>query len=113
MSVYSETLELIRRERLFQGAGTVVVGLSGGPDSVCLLDVLWLMTERGELDLALHAAHLNHCLRGAESDADEAFVRELTERLDLPLSVGRRDVAASREEAGGSLEETARRERYA
>ncbi len=112
MSVYSQALELVRTERLFEGVGTIVIGLSGGPDSVCLLDVIALMVERGELEAALHPAHLNHGLRGAESDGDEAFVRRLAARRGLPLTVSHRDVEAVRAETGESLEEAARRERY-
>ena len=113
MSLYSDVLKLIRRHKLLAGAETVVVGLSGGPDSVCLLDVLALMRERGDIDAAVHAAHLNHCLRGEESDEDERFVRELAGTMGVPITVDRRDVGAVQAEEGGSMEAVARRERYA
>ncbi len=113
MSLYSDVLKLIQRHRLLSGARAVVVGLSGGPDSVCLLDLLALMLERGELDAALHAAHLNHGLRGEESNADERFARELAESMAVPITVDARDVGAVRAAEGGSIEEVARRERYA
>ncbi len=112
MSLYSEVMGLIGRRGLLEGVRTVVVGLSGGADSVCLLDLLALMAERGDIKAAVHAAHLNHGLRGAESDADERFARELAEKSGLPITVERRDVNAARADAGGSLEEAARRERY-
>ena len=109
MSLYSDALKTIRRHKLLEDVRTVVVGLSGGPDSVCLLDLLALMAERGELSVRIHAAHLNHGLRGAESDEDERFARELAERMGLPITVERRDVGTA---GGGSIEEAARRERY-
>jgi tRNA(Ile)-lysidine synthase len=112
MSLYSETLQLIDRHRLLSGATRVVVGISGGPDSVCLLDLLSLMRQRGDLEAELHAAHLNHGLRGADADADEAFVRELAESKRIPLTIEKRNVAASHARRGGSLEEVARDERY-
>lgn len=112
MSLYSETLHWIRRRRLLNGVGHLVVGLSGGPDSVCLLDLLALMVERGDLDLTLHAAHLNHGLRGADADADALLARQLAEAHGLPITVRTRDVGKIQATQGGSLEEVARRERY-
>jgi tRNA(Ile)-lysidine synthase len=112
MSLYSDMLKVIRRYRLLDGARTLVVGLSGGPDSVCLLDALALMVERGDVDIALHAAHLNHSLRGADSDADEQLAREMADARNVPITVERRDIGAAQAESGGSLEEVARSERY-
>lgn len=83
----------------------VLVALSGGADSVVLLLSL------RELGYPVRAFHLNHCLRGAESDRDEAFCRRLCDRLGVELTVERVDIAAA---AGDSaVEETARRIRYA
>lgn len=85
----------------------VLVALSGGADSVALLHALWA------LDYPVRAFHLNHCLRGAESDRDEAFCRALCARLGVELTVERVDVAAAAREQGNGVEETARRMRYA
>ena len=83
----------------------VLAALSGGADSVALLLSL------RELGYPVRAFHLNHCLRGAESDRDEAFCRDLCAELGVALTVERVDVAA---QAGSSgVEETARRIRYA
>lgn len=83
----------------------VLVALSGGADSTVLLLSL------RELGYPVRAFHLNHCLRGAESDRDEAFCRRLCEKLGVELTVERVDIAAA---AGDSaVEETARRIRYA
>ncbi len=88
----------------------VVCALSGGMDSVVLLHLL--KAAAPELQLQLSAAHFNHCLRGAESDEDEAFVRQLCSRLEIPLVTGRGDAAAFAAENGLSTEEAARTLRY-
>jgi tRNA(Ile)-lysidine synthase len=89
----------------------LAVGVSGGADSVALLRALH--ARRSELGLVLHAAHLHHGLRGAEADADLEFVRALAGELELPFHEARVDVAAEAEKARESIEEAARRLRYA
>lgn len=86
---------------------SVLVALSGGADSVALLRVLC------ELGYPVRAFHLNHCLRGAESERDETFCRALCARLEIALTVERIDIAAAAREQGSGVEETARRIRYA
>jgi tRNA(Ile)-lysidine synthase len=94
----------------------LAVGLSGGADSVALLRAL--AARRGELGLALHAAHLHHGLRGEEADADLDFCRELAARLDVPFHEARVDTAAEAQADPKSgkpretIEEAARRLRY-
>src|SRR5438128_702763 len=100
--------------RLDIGPGGMVVAVSGGPDSVALLRAL-VELRREE---ALTIAHLNHQLRGLESDADEEFVRQLHARLQAEgagkplLSCRRIDVAGQARAEGGNLEAVARRVRY-
>jgi tRNA(Ile)-lysidine synthase len=67
---------------------------------------------RSQLDLKLHVAHLNHGLRGAESDADAQYVSDLASRLGLSATIGQRDVAGYRLRHGLSMEEAAREVRY-
>jgi tRNA(Ile)-lysidine synthase len=94
----------------------LVVAVSGGPDSVALLRAL--IAVRGNQPIPLVASHLNHQLRGADSDSDEAFVVELHARLlvegvgHLHLAQHRLDVARLAAERGGNLEALARQERY-
>jgi tRNA(Ile)-lysidine synthase len=88
----------------------VVVGLSGGADSVALLHVLAALG--GHRGFAVVAAHLDHGLR-PDSAADAAFCRDLCETLRIPFRTLRADVAARRRAEGGGLEEAARRERHA
>jgi tRNA(Ile)-lysidine synthase len=93
--------KVVEAVRGLRGPG--VVAVSGGADSVALLRAL--AEARVE---PLTVAHFNHRLRGAESDADAGFVRELAAGLGLPFREGSADVAAE----GGNLEATARRLRY-
>jgi tRNA(Ile)-lysidine synthase len=89
---------------------TLVVGVSGGPDSTALLDALCLLSRpRG---FRLVAAHLDHRLR-PDSAADAAFCRELCARDGVPLREGSADVRARAARERGGLEQAARRERYA
>lgn len=98
--------------RLWERGMRVAVALSGGSDSVALLHLLRALAAAGDLQLA-GVIHVNHQLRGDQSEADERFCRELAERLGLPAYVERIDVVAARLAAGGSLEAVARQLRYA
>ena len=93
--------------RMLKAGELVLAALSGGADSVALLRALLA------LGYPVHAFHLNHCLRGAESDRDEAFCRALCERLGVPLTVERIDVGAQAAQTGEGVEAAARRIRYA
>ena len=87
----------------------VLVGLSGGADSVALTELLVELKPRFGITLVL--AHLNHGLR-AEAEADEAFCRSLSERLAAPFASGRVDVAESARRSKRSIEDEARSTRY-
>ncbi|SLM28262.1 tRNA(Ile)-lysidine synthase [Desulfamplus magnetovallimortis] len=89
----------------------ILVALSGGPDSVALL--LLLLELQNLYELTLGIAHINHKLRGEESDRDEAFVRELARRYNIPCHVSITDVPAMAKAEKRSFEETARNVRYA
>ncbi len=88
----------------------LLVGVSGGPDSLCLLHVLAALRE--QLDFTLHAAHLNHQLRGADSDADAAFVNETARTWDVPVIVESIDVQAYAQRHRLNLHQAAREMRY-
>lgn len=100
----------IREQRLLRRGETVVVAVSGGPDSMALLDLLTRL--RDEWQVRLHVAHLNHQLRGAAADADEAFVRAECQRARLPCTVRQTHVAEVAHERGLSEETAARQARY-
>jgi tRNA(Ile)-lysidine synthase len=112
---YQEPLEprvlrFIREHRLISGEPCLLVAVSGGPDSVCLLYVLTKLSE--ELGIRLHVAHLNHQLRGVESEADAGYVSDLSHRLGIPVTVEKREVKAYQAQQRCSLEEAAREVRY-
>lgn len=88
----------------------VVVGVSGGPDSLCLLHVL--LSLREEYRLRLHVAHLHHGARGAEADADADFVAAIAAEWNLPVTIERQNVPALAHAHKLAFEETARRVRY-
>lgn len=103
--------EFCQKNSLLANHDHIVIGVSGGPDSLCLLDVL--DTLRPTLGLTLTIAHLNHQLRGADSEADEAFVRRLADQRQLPIFVETAPVATQAAQHKQSLEEAARQIRYA
>ncbi len=103
--------ETLQHHRLITPGSPVVIGVSGGPDSVALLH-LFLRLSR-EWQLELHVAHLHHGIRGAEADADAAFVADLAARWNLPCHIGHCDVPALARQEHLALEEAARRQRYA
>jgi len=103
-------LRFIQEHRLVTGRQNLVVAVSGGPDSVCLLHLLVELREK--LNASLHVAHLNHQLRGAESEADAQYVADLARKLDLPATIEQRDVKAYQAQQRLSLEEAAREVRY-
>jgi tRNA(Ile)-lysidine synthase len=103
--------ETCRRERLISGGDRLVIGLSGGADSVTLAHLL-PEVARGFGAEVVALAHLNHQLR-PDADQDEAFCHTVAARLDLPLETGRADVSAEAARARTSLEDAGRTVRYA
>jgi tRNA(Ile)-lysidine synthetase-like protein len=106
MQAFAKVRRYIERHAMLKEARGVVVAVSGGPDSIALLDML------ARLDLAIHIAHLNHKLRGADSDEDAEFVRRLADSLSLPATIECADVRAAAEQSRRGIEETAREIRY-
>jgi len=102
--------QAIRRQQLCEPGSRVLVGLSGGADSVALTLLLRDLAAEGDVVLA-GLVHVHHGLR-ATADRDEAFCRALAARLALPLEVERADVRGVAAREGRSLEDAARRLRY-
>jgi tRNA(Ile)-lysidine synthase len=112
MKLSERVLRTVRRHALVARGGRVVVALSGGADSVALAHLLLELQGLGELTVA-GLAHLNHQLRGAEAESDEAFCRAMAAGIGLPIHVGRADVRALAREQRRSVEDAARAVRYA
>ena len=103
----NKLLKFMRQQNMVQPGDRIICAVSGGADSVALLFALYLLKEK--LEIRLEAAHFNHNLRGAESDRDEAFVREFCDRYDIALHAGSGKVVAGEK----GLEAAARDARYA
>lgn len=107
-------VDYIEQHSLLPRQGTVVVAVSGGADSLCLLHVLQRLCGPGKqyADVQLHVAHLNHQLRGIAGEHDAALVARIAESWDLPVTIGTIDVPTLAREEQRSLEEAARVARY-
>jgi len=102
--------DTIKDNELIKEGDRVLLALSGGPDSMCLLHILNDLQHM--LKFELGALHLNHMIRGKEADADEAFLIEHCRQLGIKLYVEKVDVLSLSRERGRSLEETGRDVRY-
>lgn len=110
MDFQARIKEYICRHRMVSPGMRVLVGVSGGPDSVALLDVLCGLRET--LEISVVVGHLNHRLRGAAADADARYVRELAGNYGLPCMLDEFDVAAYRKARRLSTQAAAREVRY-
>ena len=106
-----KVLETIARYDMLRDTDAVTVALSGGADSVALLHCM--LSLKDKLGIKVHALHLNHNLRGAESLRDEEFVKNLCKKWNVPLTVENADVNSVSILSGESIELAARRVRYA
>ena len=112
-NIYNSALEAINEysmaERIEQG---VLVGLSGGADSVMLLFFLLEYRRRRSLDFNITAVHINHCIRGEEAYRDQDFCKELCDALGIEIIIKGYDVPRLAKSNGAGIEETARFVRY-
>lgn len=103
-------INYIKDNRLLDNGDKVLVGLSGGPDSVCLLHLLHSI--KGIYSLKVGAAHINHMLRGDEALKDEEYAKNLCESLGIEFYSTRLDIEKIAKERGVSTETAGRDERY-
>lgn len=112
MDTIRETINKVNRTiskyHMIRHGDRVVVAVSGGPDSVCLLDILNNLQD--DLGIELIVAHLDHGLRPGEDEPETRFVESLAGSLDLPFKTGKAGLGIK--QGGGSLEEMARHARY-
>lgn len=105
-----KVIKYIKENDLLEENDKVLVALSGGPDSVCLLHILYKLKEK--LNIELGAIHINHMLRGKESDEDEKYISKLCDELGINYYVKRIDIEYIAKDTSVSLEVAGRNERY-
>jgi tRNA(Ile)-lysidine synthase len=110
MELTERVLATIKKHSMLTGGETVVVGLSGGPDSVCLVTVLHTLKSRMELNLS--AVYVEHGLRPDETPDEIEFSGDLCRRMDIPFSVKQVDVRTYAKEKGLNAQDAARTLRY-
>ena len=104
--MYQKVKAYVKKWHMLQKEDSVIAGISGGADSVCLLFMLLKLQK--ELGFALMAVHVNHGIRGAEAERDEAYVKRLCRQWNVRLKVYRENVPAYAEEHGMTEEEAGR-----
>lgn len=108
--LFDKVIRTIEEHDLIEKGQHIVLGLSGGPDSVCLFHVLMRLRER--LDITVHPVHINHKLRPGEAERDQAYVEELCRRTGTGCRVFTVDCGAMAKELGMTGEEAGRIARY-
>ncbi len=109
-AVKDKVLKTLSDHKMLENTNEIVVGFSGGADSVCLLHVLNSFKDR--LGYSLKAVHINHGIRGDEADSDENFARDFCLKNDIPFETFRFKCIKESEKTKESLEECGRRLRY-
>lgn len=108
--IFNKVLSSVKKHNLIEDGDKIVVGVSGGPDSIALIHILNKLRE--SMDIKLYVAHLNHQLRGINSQEDAFFVTKFCDELGITCFVKSEDVSAYCGENGLSVEEGARTLRY-
>ncbi|MBL4936923.1 tRNA lysidine(34) synthetase TilS [Clostridium sp. YIM B02515] len=106
----NKVLSTIKKYNMFSSGDKVIAAVSGGPDSICLLHILYKLQE--EFNIKLYAAHINHCLRGEEADKDEEYVKDFCRKHDIPCFSRKIDINKLAKERGLSSESAGREARY-
>jgi len=104
-----KVVETIKKYNLIKKGDKIVIGVSGGPDSICLLHLLNAIKENFEIEL--YVAHINHMIREA-ADCETEYVEQICENLEVPCFVKKIDILKKAKEQKKGTEETGREERY-
>lgn len=110
MNLTEAFLEYNQQQKLFSSGDKILIAVSGGIDSIVLLDIF--LRIRQEWNLQTAVIHFNHRLRGEESDGDEKFVRNICDQNSITIYIGSKDVAAFSRAEKQSIEMGARECRY-
>lgn len=103
-------LDTIYKHNLIYKNDHIIVGVSGGADSICLLHFLYSIKE--DFNLKITAVHVNHCMRGKESDEDNKFVVDFCKNINIPVKVFSFDIYNKSKDENISIEEAGRKYRY-
>ncbi|WP_300394626.1 tRNA lysidine(34) synthetase TilS [Fusobacterium sp.] len=110
MNILEKAIKKIKDKNLIEKNDRVVIGVSGGPDSIFLLEVL--LHIKDEFNLSIFPVHINHLYRGKEAERDENFVREIGKKHNLEVFVKRKSMEELAKEEKITLEEAGREIRY-
>ena len=110
MKLFREILNINKKYNLIESNDIIVVGFSGGPDSVFLVEMLKKL--KNFINFKIYLVHINHLLRGEDADSDEKFSFEYAKKNDLEIFIKRIPVKEIAKEIGKTLEEVGREERY-
>lgn len=105
--------EYMKETGMLNGCKRLIVGLSGGADSVCLLNILHNIITTNAYEIAVTAVHINHGIRGEEASYDEEFARQTAEKLGIEFVAEHIDVTGLARKMSISVEDAGRRARYA
>ena len=104
-----EILQTIEKYNLINNGDKIVIGVSGGPDSICLLHIL--NSIKSELGISIYVAHINHMIREVADD-ETKYVEEFCKRIGVECYIKKADVVSIAKESGKGTEETGRNIRY-
>ena len=110
MELFREILNINKKYNLIENDDIIVVGFSGGPDSVFLVEMLKKL--KNFINFKIYLVHINHLLRGEDADSDENFSFEYAKKNNLEIFIKRIPVKEIAKEVGKTLEEVGREERY-
>ncbi|WP_324284521.1 tRNA lysidine(34) synthetase TilS [Fusobacterium polymorphum] len=110
MGLFREILNINKKYNLIENNDNIVVGFSGGPDSVFLVEMLKKLQDF--IKFKIYLVHINHLLRGEDADSDENFSFEYAKKNNLEIFIKRIPVKEIAKEVGKTLEEVGREERY-
>ena len=110
MELFREILKVNKKYNLIENNDIIVVGFSGGPDSVFLVEMLKKL--KNFINFKIYLVHINHLLRGEDADSDENFSFEYAKKNNLEIFIKRIPVKEIAKEVGKTFEEVGREERY-
>ena len=106
-----EVYDFITKNNLIENGDKVVLGVSGGPDSICMLNILNNISKKKLIDFEIIVCHINHGLR-ENAILDEEFVKDFCEKIEVKCFVKHADIKKEAENRKRGLEETGRMIRY-